>query len=44
MKWFRPFTGTTAAVAALVSVQAIAQNEPELLAPTGKLRVGVYLG
>jgi hypothetical protein len=44
MNWFRPFIGTTAAVAALVSVQAVAQNERELLAPTGRLRVGVYLG
>jgi polar amino acid transport system substrate-binding protein len=44
MKWFRPFIRTTAAVATLVSVQAGAQNERELLAPTGRLRVGVYLG
>jgi polar amino acid transport system substrate-binding protein len=44
MKWFRPFIRTTAAVATLVSVQAVAQNERELLAPTGRLRVGVYLG
>jgi polar amino acid transport system substrate-binding protein len=44
MKWFRPFIRTTAAVATLVSVQAVAQNERELLAPTGRLRIGVYLG
>jgi hypothetical protein len=35
---------TAAAIAALVSVQAVAQNERELLAPTSRLRVGVYLG
>jgi hypothetical protein len=44
MKWFRLYIMTAAAIAALVSVQAVAQNEQELLAPTGRLRVGVYLG
>ncbi|MFY9953126.1 transporter substrate-binding domain-containing protein [Bradyrhizobium sp.] len=44
MKWFRLSITTVATIAALVSVQAVAQNERELLAPTGRLRVGVYLG
>jgi hypothetical protein len=44
MKWLRLSKMTAAAVAASVSVQVVAQNERELLAPTGTLRVGVYLG
>jgi hypothetical protein len=45
MKWFRLFIRTTATVATtFLSAQAVAQNERELLAPTGRLRVGVYLG
>ena len=44
MKWFRLSIMTAAAIAAWVSVQAVAQNERELLAPTDRLRVGVYLG
>jgi hypothetical protein len=45
MKWFRLFIRTTATVATtFLSAQAVAQNERELLAATGRLRVGVYLG
>src|ERR1700681_3559696 len=44
MKWFRLFIRTAATVATtFLSAQAVAQNERELLAPTGRF-VGVYLG
>jgi polar amino acid transport system substrate-binding protein len=41
---FRLLIRVIAAAAILVSFQAVAQNQRELLAPTGRLRVGVYLG
>jgi polar amino acid transport system substrate-binding protein len=44
MKWFSLSIIAAATVGALVSVRAVAQSQRELLAPTGRLRVGVYLG